>query len=225
MEEEKKKKMGDKSIIIIAVAVLLIAAGAILILTGNNKSLLSNDKKEEKKEEEIQEPTDDPKRGMDPTRLKDEDARELIDKAKQERLPEEPWSVGMAKVIAHGNNDTFLVDYEQVDEEGFVSHLLTIITYKDGVGTVGELPGWFEGERDLAEYGFVTYEDETTQEPVEEPQEPTEEVPNLAPETPNYDPEAEQPTGEPVAEQPAVEQPAVEQPTGEPVVEQPAVVE
>ena len=221
MEEEKKEKkslLGNKSIIIIAIAVVLIVAGTVLILTGNSKNLVSADKKENKTQDETQKPEDDPKRAIQKG-LTDDEAFNILVKEKEEKLLDEPWSIGSVDVLAHGDNNTYLVQYEQVETEGFSKQLLTIITVEEANSVVKQLPGWVEGEVDITSYNFDYYSTEPVQEQATpEPVNPTttpdeEDTTELPGEVDN------EPVNQP-AEQP-VDQPEepVEQPTEvEPVV-------
>lgn len=221
MEEEKKEKkplLGNKSIIIIAIAVLLIGAGAVLILTGNSKNLISTDKDktENKTQDETSKPEDEPKRAIQKD-LTDDAAFDILEKEKEEKLSDEVWSIGAVEVLAHSNNN-YLVQYEQVETEGFSKQLLTIITIEDGNGIVKQLPGWVEGEVDITSYNFEYYETSTEQtNPVTEPDGSTMELPE------EVDNEPEEPVENP-GEQ--VEQPTEVEPTEtEPTEAEPTDVE
>lgn len=168
-------KDGNKSRLVLLLAVLLIAAGVVLIVTGNNKSFIAKDKpKEENKQEEPKEDEpEDVNRGNVAT-LTEESAKEILNQKKESDLKDETWTIGEVTILAEGNNKSYLISYEKVNEDGSIDVLQTIISIENGVGIV-ELPGWFEGERELDSYEFVYNNDETEDgpgdEPIEEPEE------------------------------------------------------
>ena len=173
----------SKSKLFMLLAVLLIAAGGILIATGNNKSFVSKDEpKEENKNQEVEQGNqeqEDTKRG-NKDELDAETAKDIIAKKKASDLSDEAWDLGDVSVIAKGNNNSYLVTYEKINEDGTTELLQTVISIENGNGVV-ELPGWFEGERDLNDYEFVydteelEDEEESADLPSEEPMDdPTE---------------------------------------------------
>lgn len=176
MEENAKKS--KKSLLVIVFAIVLIGVGAALIVTGNNKSFLKEDKKESnenKNENKEETPQDDPQRGIVPVTLTKEDVINLIFQKKNEELSEETWSVGNVEIIAHDENyEKYLVSYEEINEDGTVRILQTIVTVIADEKYV-ELPGWEEGQRDLTVYNFIYETIETPIEPVD-PNQPVEPV-------------------------------------------------
>ena len=155
-------------------AVVLIAAGAILIVTGNNKNLLGNDTKEAPKEEEKKEepkedePKEDPKRST-PRELTIDEAYQIL----QEQYAlgnhaEEGWSIQAVLSIEAGLNNSFFVAYEEIGSDGLPYEKVTIIFLYDGSSSA-ELPGWFEGERDVSEYHFGEKLNQQQEQPQEEP--------------------------------------------------------
>ena len=173
---EEKQKKGKTSLYVIILAILLIGVGAGLIVTGNNKSFLkekkteNNESNENKdKENDKEQPTEDPQRGVVPAILTEEQVINLIVQNKNKDMPNETWSVGRVEIIAHDeNNEKFLVIYEELNEDGTVRNLFTIVTVL-GEDYFVELPGWEENERDLTIYNFIYYETESDEEitPVE----------------------------------------------------------
>lgn len=184
VEQKTVAKKNNTPLIIMAIAVLLILAGVVLIVTGNNNSLIGKKEKAEKQEEEPA------KRNVVPVDLTDEEAIEVVIKAKAEKYAEEAWTLGEVHVIARGENGTFLILFDKVYETN-TETLQTVITYGTEKWDV-DLAGWPEGSKDLSEYNFKYYTDEPVEEPpVEEP--------------------AEQPAEQPA--EPPVEEPPVEEPT------------
>lgn len=204
VKETVQKKKNNTPMLIMLVAVLLIGAGIALVMTGNNNALFGKGKDSGEGTE------NDPTRTNIPTELTVEKATQLI-KAEQEKDPSDIWTLGEVKIVAKGDNQTYLITYEKTIEEG-TDVLQTIVTNSAGEWVI-EMPGWFEGEKDLESYNFV-YENETVEPPVEEPVEtPTDEPVETPVEEPVETP-VEEPAEEPV-ETPAEE--PVETPAEEPV--------
>ena len=192
VEQKTVAKKNNTPLIIMAIAVLLILAGVVLIVTGNNNSLIGKKEKAEKQEEEPA------KRNVVPVDLTDEEAIEVVIKAKAEKYAEEAWTLGEVHVIARGENGTFLILFDKVYETN-TETLQTVITYGTEKWDV-DLAGWPEGSKDLSEYNFKYYTDEPVEEPpVEEP--------------------AEQPAEPPVEEPPVEEPTIVIEPTEQPQAE------
>ncbi|MBR3490421.1 MAG: hypothetical protein IKH36_02905 [Bacilli bacterium] len=191
VEQKTVAKKNNTPLIIMAIAVLLILAGVVLIVTGNNNSLIGKKEKAEKQEEPA-------KRNVVPVDLTDEEAIEVVIKAKAEKYAEEAWTLGEVHVIARGENGTFLILFDKVYETN-TETLQTVITYGTEKWDV-DLTGWPEGSKDLSEYNFKYYTDEPVEEPpVEEP--------------------AEQPAEPPVEEPPVEEPTIVIEPTEQPQAE------
>ena len=193
VEQKAVAKKNNTPLIIMAIAVLLILAGVVLIVTGNNNSLIGKKEKAEKQEEPA-------KRNVVPVDLTDEEAIEVVIKAKAEKYAEEAWTLGEVHVIARGENGTFLILFDKVYETN-TETLQTVITYGTEKWDV-DLTGWPEGSKDLSEYNFKYYTDEPVEEPVQEPTENPVEEP------------AEQPA-EPPVEEPTVVIEPTEQPQAE----------
>ena len=82
----------------------------------------------------------------------------ILNKYKNEELPDAKWFITNVKLIAHGNNNTYWVSYEDYNLDGnYTESAGTIIEYKNGEWTT-ELPG-FSGISDekISEYNFVNY--------------------------------------------------------------------
>ena len=188
-----------------AVAVLLILVGIGLIVTGNNNSLLGKKDKKENNEEQEQQ-----KRSVVPVDLTTEEAVQLLVDEKANKYAEEAWTLGEVRVLARGENGTFLVLFDKVYETN-TETLQTVIAYGEN-GWVVDLTGWPEGSKYLSEYNFKYFDVEPAEEPVEEPaEEPV--VDSI--EEPVIVPSVEPPVSEPEApaETPAAD--AVEPATGE----------
>ena len=207
MENDKSKS----PLVLIVLAVILIGIGSYLVFSGNNASLFGG-----KVGPEEGEPTPEPVPEPDPEPIPDrpiqpvdtvlaENIASYLKDRKNLDLPEEEWTVENVKLLAHGDNDTYLVSYDAVtntEESQSVVTYKTIITIVDE-SISGDFPGWNGSvenpDIDLAAYNFVYYEGE---EPIEEP--PIEE--------PMEESLIEEPTvEEPVPEEPAVEEPVVEE--------------
>ena len=182
VEQKTVAKKNNTPLIIMAIAVLLILAGVVLIVTGNNNSLIGKKEKAEKQEEEPA------KRNVVPVDLTDEEAIEVVIKAKAEKYAEEAWTLGEVHVIARGENGTFLILFDKVYETN-TETLQTVITYGTEKWDV-DLAGWPEGSKDLSEYNFKYYTDEPAEQPAEQPAEPPVEEPTVVIE-PTEQPQAE----------------------------------
>lgn len=156
-------KKSNKSLLVIVIAILLIGVGVVLILTGNNKSFLVDDKsnsntnenKENQDGQNNQEPIDESQRNIIPQSISQEEIVSIILQKKNEDFSEETWYIGAVYTVAHDeNNEKYLVKYEEVEEDGTIRNLLTIVTVLGNEKYV-EMPGWEEGERDLTVYNFI----------------------------------------------------------------------
>lgn len=182
MEEEKAPKKKNKSVLILIAAIIFIAAGAVLILTGNNKNLLGDDKEKETPNTEEDQKDDDTKRSAG-KELSNEQALTILVEKYNESFSAETWSIQSVISVVSGDNNAYLVTYEEVTAEGTTATKQTIITINDGLSTA-ELPGWLEGERDVSSYNFGNQTAEPTEtpsepeQPVEEPTEPEQPVEN-----------------------------------------------
>lgn len=208
-EEKVTKKKNNLPMLVILIAVVLIAAGVYLAVTDNNDSLKEDDKQDTQKT---------PQKVVTRRDLNDVDAKSFLDEYKANNLPEETWGIENVQVLGEGLKYSYLVHYTLVNVDGTNDEMETIII-KGEDGTTAELPGWHVGERDLKEYNFTLYSEETpepTQPEGEQPTEPTNptdenqpaggEVPSVEP----TQPEGEQPT-EPVEQQPTEQTPEVPQ--------------
>lgn len=162
VKEAPKKK--NNAMYLVAAAVLFILVGVGLIATGNNKSFLNNDEKEKEKQDVV----DEPNKGNKPAELTDEDVEKILKDQKEKELSTETWNIGMANIVAKGDNNSYLVLYEEMLEDGTVTVKQTVVVMENGEGKA-ELPGWVEGEKDLSAYNFVNVDEPTT--PVEQPTE------------------------------------------------------
>ena len=82
----------------------------------------------------------------------------ILNKYKNENLPDANWFIKKVELIAHGDNNTYLVSYEDYNLDGnYTESAGTIIEYKDGNWTT-DLPG-FSGISDeiINKYNFVNY--------------------------------------------------------------------
>ena len=85
-------------------------------------------------------------------------AEYVYNKYKNENLPDANWFIKKVELIAHGDNNTYLVSYEDYNLDGnYTESAGTIIEYKDGNWTT-DLPG-FSGISDeiINKYNFVNY--------------------------------------------------------------------
>ena len=88
----------------------------------------------------------------------------ILNKYKNENLSNANWYIGKVKLIAHGDNNTYRVSYEEKNLDGYTTLLGAIIEYKNGKWTTN-LPG-FSGtsEEEMNKYNFVNYNNEDTEE-------------------------------------------------------------
>lgn len=167
LKETPKKK--NNSMYLFVAALLFILVGVGLIATGNNKSFLSDEKKESEKDE------DDVNKGNKPVELTEEDIEKILKDQKEKDFSTETWSVGVTNIVAKGDNNSYLVLFEEISDDGIVTVKQTVITMENGEAKA-ELPGWLEGEKDLTSYNFVNLDEPTdTPEPTNptEPSDPT----------------------------------------------------
>lgn len=168
--KETPKKKNNNAMYLLVAAVLFILVGVGLIATGNNKSFLSDDKEEKENNE------DDVNKVNKPVELTEEDVEKILKDQKENEFSTETWSIGVTNIVAKGDNNSYLVLYEEVSEDGTVTVKQTVIAVENGEGKA-ELPGWLEGEKDLSSYNFVNVnspvEPENPTEPTE-PENPTE---------------------------------------------------
>ena len=79
-------------------------------------------------------------------------------KYKAENLPDANWYITNVKLVAHGDNNTYLVSYEDINLDGnYPESASTIIEFKNGKW-VTDLPGssGFDDEY-LSKYNFIYY--------------------------------------------------------------------
>ena len=88
----------------------------------------------------------------------------ILNKYKNENLPDTNWYIGKTKLIAHGDNNTYWVSYEECNLDGYTETVGAIIEYKDGKWST-DLPG-FSGISDetVNKYNFVNYTNENLDE-------------------------------------------------------------
>ncbi len=88
----------------------------------------------------------------------------ILNKYKSENLPNANWYIGKIKLIAHGDNNTYWVSYEECNLDGYKETVGAIIEYKDGKWLTN-LPG-FSGISDETanKYNFVNYTNENLDE-------------------------------------------------------------
>ena len=88
----------------------------------------------------------------------------ILNKYKNENLSDTNWYIGKTKLIAHGDNNTYWVSYEECNLDGYTETVGAIIEYKDGKWTT-HLPG-FSGISDetMSKYNFVNYTNENLDE-------------------------------------------------------------
>ena len=81
----------------------------------------------------------------------------ILNKYKAEHVSDSSWYIGKVELKAHGDNNTYLVYYDEVNSDGYTTTLGTIIEYKNGKWTT-DLPG-FNGmiDDDFTKYNFVDY--------------------------------------------------------------------
>ena len=85
----------------------------------------------------------------------------ILNKYKAENLPDANWYITNVKLIAHGDNNTYLVSYEDINLDGnYPESASTIIEFKNGKW-VTDLPGstGFD-DKYLSKYNFINYENE-----------------------------------------------------------------
>ena len=173
MEENKKNKKTGLVVSIILIIILVVALGASIYLLINSKteienkdieiSKLNNDvktltnqvedysKQLAEKVKEVESKNDE----MPEMTL--ELAYGILNKYKVEHLPDAKWYIGKVTLVAHGDNNTYLVAYEEHNLDGYESKVGAIIEYKNGKW-VTDLPG-FSGtdEEMMRQYNFVNY--------------------------------------------------------------------
>lgn len=203
-EEKVTKKKNNLPMLVILLAVVLIGAGVFLYMNDKDDSLKGDEETPEAPEKVV--PRKD---------LTNEDAKSFLDEYKANNLPEETWTIENVEVLGEGLDFSYLVHYTRINEDGTTEDMETVLVKGDD-GTTVELPGWHVGEKDLKEYNFTLYSEETvdpTQPEGEQPTEPTDENQPAGGEVPSVDPtqpEGEQPT-EPVEQQPTETTPEVPQ--------------
>lgn len=81
----------------------------------------------------------------------------VLNKYKNENLSDDRWYITDVKLVAHGDNDTYLVSYSDYNLDGYEEAAETIIEYKNGKWTT-DLPG-FTGisDEEMSKYNFVHY--------------------------------------------------------------------
>ena len=81
----------------------------------------------------------------------------ILNKYKNENLPDVNWYIGKVELIAHGDNNTYWVSYEEKNLDGYTETVGAIIEYKNGKWTTN-LPG-FSGisDEETSKYNFVNY--------------------------------------------------------------------
>lgn len=141
--EEKVAKTSNKSKLIIILAILIIGAGVVFMVTGSR-----DQKGNSKKEDEVNETN----KGTQLFKLSDEEARVILQEMRDYGYPEANWTIKDVKVIAYGNNNSYLISYTHVEGKESTA-LKTIITVELDASNVLEFPGW-SYERDLTEYEF-----------------------------------------------------------------------
>ena len=84
-------------------------------------------------------------------------AYSILKKYKDEKLKDANWSLGKVELVAYGDNNTYLVSYEEINNDDYTEELTTVIQLKDGEWTT-ELPGSSGYSDDsFAKYNFVYY--------------------------------------------------------------------
>ena len=202
MENDNSKSKSP--LVLIVLAVILIGIGSYLVFSGNNVSLFGGKvEPEEGEPEPVPEPEPEPipDRPIQPVdAVLAENITNYLKDRKDLDLPGEEWTVENVKLLAHGDNDTYLVSYDAVTN---TEESQSIVTYKTIITIVdesisGDFPGWNGSvenpDIDLAAYNFVYYEGE---EPIEEP--------------PIEEPMEESLIEEPTVEEPVPEEPVVEE--------------
>ena len=81
----------------------------------------------------------------------------ILNKYKAEKLPDANWYISKVTLVAHGDNNTYWVAYEDYNLDGYEEKAGAIIEYKNGKW-VTDLPG-FSGtdEEMIKKYNFVNY--------------------------------------------------------------------
>ena len=88
----------------------------------------------------------------------------ILNKYKNENLSDVNWYIGKVKMIAHGDDNTYWVSYDEVNLDGYIATVGAIIKYKNGKW-ITDLPG-FSGTSDeeMSKYNFVNYNNENLEE-------------------------------------------------------------
>ncbi|MBQ9658209.1 MAG: hypothetical protein IJV31_05525 [Clostridia bacterium] len=88
----------------------------------------------------------------------------ILNKYKNEKLSDANWYIGKVKLIAHGDNNTYWVSYEEKNLDGYTTSVGAIIEYKDGKWTT-DLPGLSgTSDEEMSKYNFVNYNNENLEE-------------------------------------------------------------
>jgi len=171
---EEKNKTGQITfgtyavIVIIVFLVLLVGILAGMLIQKNqdekvintNKNVLAENKTD--KESAVESDKDktnneEKKENNSKEEMTTDLAYNILKKYKEEKLKDAGWKLGKVELVAHGDNDTYLVGYEEINDDGYTDYVSTIIEYKNGKWTT-DLPGSSGYSDDFfEEYGFVKY--------------------------------------------------------------------
>ena len=81
----------------------------------------------------------------------------ILNKYKNEKLPDARWYIGKVKLVAHGDNNSYWVSYEEENLDGYTTTVGAIIQYKNGEW-ITELPGFSGISQELInKHNFVNY--------------------------------------------------------------------
>ena len=82
----------------------------------------------------------------------------ILNKYKTEKLPDAKWYITDVSLVAHGDNNTYLVAYKEENLDGYDEEVSTIVEYKNNKWTT-DLPGssGFSDE-EMDKYNFVYYD-------------------------------------------------------------------
>ena len=146
-----KKKSVNKAIPIILITfgvVLLISV--LIIFFGGKKS--NND------ENHIPDPND-PSYGAVELPFDKKDVMTLIYQAKEIENDKDKWSVSYDALIAHtDDNDMYLIRYKKMYNDGMIEEYESIVTV-NGEEKHVDLPGWPVDSKNLNEYSFIYYDE------------------------------------------------------------------
>ena len=146
-----KKKQCLLFIIIFLLSFVLIVSG--LVLINNDETNKNTDNKESQSQ-----PIEEIKEEKKSDELTIEDAKKIIKKYYDENLKDKNFEISNVKIVAHGDNKTYLVNFIQSDND-YKLDMQTIFKYANN-DWIPFLPAWVLDEEDnflIEKYNFILY--------------------------------------------------------------------